>query len=69
MIKKKVKIVSEKLWLFNDKRADFLTSKFWIPFHFAASFMLSYGLYAMLVIKPKIVVHITFPPTLMSVTN
>ena len=22
--------VSEKLWLFNDRRADFLASKFWI---------------------------------------
>ena len=28
---------SEKLWLFNRKRADFLVSKFWIFYHFSAS--------------------------------
>ena len=27
-----ISYVSEKLWLFNDKRADFLASKFWILF-------------------------------------
>ena len=32
-----ISYVSEKLWLFNRKRADFLASKFWILFHFAAS--------------------------------
>ena len=30
-------IQSVKLWLYNHKRADFLASKFWIFFHFAAS--------------------------------
>ena len=29
--------VSEKLWLFNHKRADFLASKFWIFHHISAS--------------------------------
>ena len=34
--------VSEKLWLFNHKRADFLASKFWIFFHFSASLSYPY---------------------------
>ena len=29
--------VSDKFWLFNHKRADFLASKLWIFFHFSAS--------------------------------
>ena len=32
-----ISYVSEKVWLFNHKRADFLASKFWIFFHFSAS--------------------------------
>ena len=39
---------SEKLWLFNYKRADFLASKFWIFFHFSASLNTAQNFYSCL---------------------
>ena len=36
-----ISYVSEKLWLFDHKRADFLAPKFWTFFHFAASLSVS----------------------------